>query len=290
MASRWKSVFAVGTGNEGSADGHASGRLTQGQPQIIEFTIGEAQPSLSLQLWKNYADELQVTVLHPSGQSAGPLGREAGTARYRLGATELLVYFGEPTPYQAQQEVYLEFLPSDRYLDSGVWRIVLTPQRIVDGRYDLWMSDSRERNAMTRFLRPTPDATMTIPSTAARAVAVGAYDARLDAYASFSGRGWPSEVYGVRPDLVAPGVAVTTTASGGGYVNVTGTSFATPFVTGAAAMLMEWGIVRGRDPYLYGEKVKAYLRRGARRLPGFEIWPNNQVGYGALCVRESIPV
>ena len=30
--------------------------------------------------------------------------------------------------------------------------------------------------------------------------------------------------------------------------------------------MMEWGIVRGNDPYLYGEKVKAYLRRGARPL------------------------
>jgi hypothetical protein len=52
---------------------------------------------------------------------------------------------------------------------------------------------------------------------------------------------------------------------------------------------MEWGIIRGNDPYLYGEKVKAYLRRGARHLPGYEQWPNNQLGYGVLCVEESLP-
>ena len=124
---------------------------------------------------------------------------------------------------------------------------------------------------------------MTIPSTAHRVIAVGAYDHRQNAYASFSGRGWPDAIYQVRPDLVAPGVAITTTAVGGGYVSATGTSFATPFVTGAAAMLMQWGIVQGNDPYLYGEKLRAYLRRGARQLPGFTQWPNNQVGYGALC-------
>ena len=71
---------------------------------------------------------------------------------------------------------------------------------------------------------------------------------------------------------------------------MTGTSFATPFVTGAAAMLMQWGIINGNDPFLYGEKVRAYLRRGARSLPGFTVYPNNQVGYGSLCVRESLPV
>ena len=75
----------------------------------------------------------------------------------------------------------------------------------------------------------------------------------------------------------------------GGYGAFTGTSFATPFVTGGAALLMEWGIVRGNDSYLYGEKVKAYLRRGAKPLPGFTEYPNPQVGYGALCVKDSIP-
>ena len=89
---------------------------------------------------------------------------------------------------------------------------------------------------------------------------------------------------------MAPGVGITAAAPGGDYAVVTGTSFAVPFVTGAAALLMEWGIVRGNDPYLYGEKVKAYLRRGAQPLPGIEKYPDPAVGYGVLCVRDSIPV
>ena len=38
------------------------------------------------------------------------------------------------------------------------------------------------------------------------------------------------------------------------------------------------------DPYLYGEKVKAYLRRGARQLPGFDTYPNPQVGDNGIIV------
>ena len=38
------------------------------------------------------------------------------------------------------------------------------------------------------------------------------------------------------------------------------------------------------------EKVKAFLARGARHLPGYEVWPNPQLGYGALCVRDSLPI
>lgn len=70
---------------------------------------------------------------------------------------------------------------------------------------------------------------------------------------------------------------------------MSGTSMATPFVTGASALLMQWGIIEGNDPYLYGERVRAYLHRGARRMEGFLEYPNNQVGYGRLCVRESLP-
>ena len=37
------------------------------------------------------------------------------------------------------------------------------------------------------------------------------------------------------------------------------------------------------------EKVKAYFQRGARQILGFEEYPNQVVGYGALCVEESLP-
>ena len=81
---------------------------------------------------------------------------------------------------------------------------------------------------------------------------------------------------------------MTSVKAGGGYGSFTGTSFATPFVTGAAALMMEWGIIQGRDPYLYGEKVKAWLIEGARSLPGEREYPNPRVGYGALCLRDSL--
>lgn len=62
---------------------------------------------------------------------------------------------------------------------------------------------------------------------------------------------------------------------------------ATPFVTGSAALLMEWGIVRQNDPYLYGEKLKAYLIDGARPLRIEAVYPTRTLGYGALCLRNT---
>ena len=52
---------------------------------------------------------------------------------------------------------------------------------------------------------------------------------------------------------------------------------------------MEWGIVRNNDAYLYAEKLKAYLIKGARKLPGEPV-PSDRTGWGALCVKNSIPL
>jgi subtilisin family serine protease len=40
----------------------------------------------------------------------------------------------------------------------------------------------------------------------------------------------------IKPDLVAPGVAITTSGAGGGYVAVSGTSVAAAQVAGATAL------------------------------------------------------
>ena len=52
--------------------------------------------------------------------------------------------------------------------------------------------------------------------------------------------------------------------------------------------LTQEGIVRHNDLFLYGEKLKAYIQKGAVALPG-ETVPNNRIGYGALCLSNSIP-
>ena len=291
ISETWKNVICVGTGNEGSSGGHTGGQVPDDEDKVVEIAVQPRETNLNVQIWKSYVDEMDISVISPSGVRVGPIQEILGSQRLFPGGTEILLYYGEPKPYSVKQEIYLSFLPEASYIESGVWQIVLTPRRIVDGTYEMWLPSQNVLNAGTAFLRPSPDTTLTIPSTASLAVTVAAYDALTFSYADFSGRG-PASLYegeGAKPDLAAPGVRITAPVPGGGYRENTGTSFAAPFVTGSAALLMEWGIVQGNDPYLYGEKVKAYLRRGAREVPGYDRWPNAQLGYGILCVEESLP-
>ncbi len=290
LSNIWKSSICIGSGNEAASAGHTSGVMTPGREEIIQLAVQDSQTAISIQLWKEYTDIVDISLMTPSGVTVGPLQEILGPQRFAVGGTEILLYYGEPSPYSTAQEIYIDMLPRETYITGGVWRIILTPRKIVSGAYELWLPSENVLNKGTGFLFPTDHTTLTIPSTAGRVITVGAYNALTFVYADFSGRGYTRETNLIKPDIVAPGVDVTAAAVGGGYAQFTGTSFATPFVTGGAALLMEWGIVRGNDPYLFGEKVKAHFRRGARPLPGFTEYPNPQVGYGALCVRDSIPV
>lgn len=290
MADFGRNSIVTGSGNEGAAAGHTSGTVRMGEEKRVELAVSEYETALNLQLWKSYVDELAISITHPDGRTVGPIQRIQGPQRFTVGNTQILIYYGEPSPYSAYQEIYFDFIPAREYLDAGVWEIRLVPQRIVQGSFDMWLPAGGVLNSGTGFLFPTEETTLTVPSTASKVITVAAYDAYFDQLASFSGRGYTRETNQVKPDLAAPGVEIMSCAPGGGYVQRTGTSMATPFVSGSAALLMEWGIVDGNDAYLYGEKMKAYLIRGARHLPVLTVYPNPQIGWGVLCLRDSLPI
>lgn len=283
-----RSLFCIGSGNEGASSGHIGGILQENQTQTIEFTVSDFTPNLNIQLWKNYWDSFTVILTSPSNVSI-TIPSTSGTWRFPLGETELYAFYGEPTPYSPFQEIYMDLLPSNSYITTGIWTIQLIPQNIRSGIFDMWLPSSAIRSEATGFLLPTPETTLTIPSTSSRSISVGAYDDALNTPAVFSGRGFTWNNQFVKPELVAPGVNITSCAPNGGYETRSGTSMATPFVTGSSALLMQWGILEKNDIYLYGEKLKAYLIRGARPLPRFTEYPNPQIGWGALCVNDSLP-
>lgn len=303
-----RSVICVGSGNEGASGGHTGGSVGvvsgsaapgNGMQTVVELVVGNYEMGLNVQLWKDYVDRYRVRLISPIGEEFAVDTDRPGKQTYLLEQTRILLYNGEPAPYLTSQEIYFDFLPNRNrsYINSGVWTFVLEPIKTVTGNYTFYLPSETVRSGQTRFVRPTPNVTLTIPSTASKVITVGAYRTGLEAYADFSGRGYlyqdrlGGRIEGsfIKPDLVAPGVGVLAPTREGTYGAVTGTSFATPFVTGASALLMQWGIVDGNDPYLYGEKVKAYLRKGAVPIRGENEYPNERVGYGALCVASSLP-
>lgn len=290
IADSWKCSICIGSGNEGLGAVHTGGTLTEDTEETVELAVSSYETGLSIQIWKDYWDDIAVEIIAPSGRNLGRIQENSRVSRIRYEDMELLTYFGEPSPFRIRQEIYIDMIPQTVYIQSGLWKLRLIPRSIRNGRYDMWLPAQGALNFGTGFTSPDSASTFTIPSAAAKAVTVGAYDAGTGSAAPFSGQGYIVEIGGslmVKPELAAPGVNVLV-PSVSGMARVSGTSYATPFVTGSAALLMEWGIVRGNDAFLYGEKLKAYLIKGAEPLAGAAV-PDTQTGWGRLCLKNSLP-
>ena len=292
VSSLYQNVIVTATGNDGVSARHASGTLSHNHSETIELYAADYLTSFNLQIWKYYLDDFTIQIETPTGIRIGPLSPYSRIQNYNLPEDILSIYYSEPTPYNPQQEIYLSWIPVNNYITSGIWRIQLHPRKTVSGHYDMWLPVTGSTSSEVSFLKPDLYNTLVIPSTAQNVISVAAYNSINQTYANFSGRGTlydlKTHLTDYKPDMAAPGVHINTCSVGGGYHSVSGTSFAAPFVTGAAALLMQYGIVNGNDPYLYGEKLRASLIRGARKLPFQQQTPSPLVGWGALCVANSL--
>ncbi|AYB40782.1 S8 family peptidase [Brevibacillus laterosporus] len=86
--------------------------------------------------------------------------------------------------------------------------------------------------------------------------------------------------FGPEINLVAPGVNVYTTARGGGYDSMKGTSAAAPQVAGAAALIL------ARNPKMKPLEVRQLLYHSATKLHGAR-W-DKRTGYGLLNVQKAV--
>jgi len=136
--------------------------------------------------------------------------------------------------------------------------------------------------------------TITSPGTSKNVITVGAVDDKRsndiseDTIATFSGRG---SMYIKKPDVVAPGVKIISTASGNvpfgadqiminkAYRAATGTSMATPMVAGAAALLFE------KNPNLTNNQVKNILKSSTIKIKDAGLWTQ---GSGMINVEEAL--
>lgn len=146
----------------------------------------------------------------------------------------------------------------------------MMPDRVVDKLWQMWLPVQNALNIGTTFLKPDSSTTLTIPSTASLVITVAAYNALTFSYADFSGRG-PTQIYegesAIKPDLAAPGVRVLP-CSRRRICRVHRNFICNALCYRKRGTFDGVGIVKGNDPYLYGEKVKAYLRRGRDRFWG----------------------
>jgi subtilisin family serine protease len=281
---------------------------------------GEEPGFSAVDVWYRAKGEVTVELVGPDGRSTGEAGpgEEARALDPRLGALTL----SHAPPIEGRgQVVALVQEPEEGELEAGEYELVLRASPDEAGFVDAWVAIQGPMRARWDA-RVEGRVSLAVPGTVEEAVVVGAWVSRdrwpspqgegrveleVGTLASFTGRG-PTADGRLKPDLVAPGAVVASSrsshvawgpASGGLFGGFLasgvdpslpdgrravgqGTSVAAPFVTGAAALLLE------QDPTRTSEQVRALLRTSARPVEGGTSLWDERAGAGLLDVEAAV--
>lgn len=278
-----KCGIAVGSGNDANTSKHNIITVNPYATERTSIIVGENNYSFNIQIWRRNNPLIKFTLIMPNGNKIGPFTTLNKNENYYENDMVITVVANNPTPYNFRFGMFVSIVSAKEYLQEGVYEIIFENPTSVETIINMWLPVEGELSGNVQFETPNLDNTLTIPSTANNVITVGAYNYRTNTYATFSGRGYTLDNI-VKPDIVAPGVDVLSVDQNGIYNYYTGTSFATPYVTGEIARLLEYGIVQGNDYFLYGERLKSVIINNAKPLYGIINYPDKKVGWGALCL------
>ncbi|HAT4307217.1 TPA: S8 family peptidase [Clostridium perfringens] len=281
-----KAVIVVAAGNEGNSAHHVGGKMKK--EEDLDLNIGDGEKVIILDFFKPVLVDVSVEVISPTGISTGPMELSESYKERFVGREKIIVYSTGPKPFDIQGQTTISILPLGDAITAGGWRIIVKKLNNYEGYFDIWLPISEGLNERTRFLQPDVYNTLGIPATVEGVISVGSYNFLNNNLSAFSGRGVVRPEWLIKPDLVAPGENILSTVEEQGFDTKSGTSMAAPQVAGICALLFEWGIIRNNDPFLYGERIKYYLIKGAKRTIFGEAYPNPDLGYGFVCLDRTM--
>ena len=273
-------VFVAGCGNEGLAEGHASGYITGiGDVKEVELQVGESMKFLQFKVYVRRPNKMAIAVIAPSSESSEFMSSnlyKEKVIEYVLENTTLKIDFYNVDNFTGLQTFVLSF----SNIKAGIWKIRLKGEYIVNGRFDIWMFSRKMLKGETSLTSPCTCGTITNPSTSRYSLTISNYNQNNITVYSKSGLATTS-IEGFEIDVAAGGVDVKCIFLNNQRVYITGTSVSAAVATGAALLLFQWGIVEGNDPYMYSQTLKSYMLRGTYRRKN-DIYPNIEWGYGIL--------
>jgi subtilisin family serine protease len=282
FSSRNGLVFVTNTGNQGSSLIHAAGRfLKSNSLEIIEIIVGLNEDNLVLMLWIQKPDVVSISIISPSGEIAEPIHPQLVYSKFEqvnlvLEGSVISIAFTTSEFATGNESVYITI----KNPKAGLWQLRLKGDYIVNGRYNMWLPQRPLIQPTTRVIHPSPYTTLQAPANARKAITTSFYDQNNNTIAVESGRGFTTDNR-IKPNLTTGGVMALATGLNNENTLLTGGSVAGAVLCGATLLLLEWGIILGNDPNIYGPTIISYLTRGTSTRAG-DIYPNPQWGYGIL--------
>lgn len=272
--------ISIAGGNEGNRAHHYAATV---DPAIgydtVELNIGPNNPGFSMELWGQSPNIFSIDLFSPTGQYIPRIParlKETRELNFIFENTRVFVDY-ELVEVQTGGELILIRFQNPM---EGIWRFRVYSAINIDPRFNIWLPINNFLTEGTRFIRPEPYYTLTTPGNTVIPIVTAAYDYRNTGLYIYSSRGYTLDNV-VNPTLAAPGVNMIVPSIDNTYTTRSGTSISAGFTAGVAAMLLEWGIVKGNQTQMDTLQIKNFLIRGAKRDPNV-VYPNRDWGYGIL--------
>lgn len=270
----------IAVGNEGISRRHFFGTITEEmEHETVELRVGEHERGFSMELWGDVPNTFTIDI-------RTPLGEYIPRIEMRLDETKKITFVLEQTiinvDYQLVESQSGDQLILLRFTNptEGIWKINVYSRGTFPINFNMWLPINNFIGLDTYFVRSDPNTTLLSLACSLVPITVTAYDMENESFYSRSGKGY-TRINVIKPDIAAPGVNILCPSLNHDFVRVTGTSAAVAHAVGVAALLFEWGIVRGKYPRMTTEDIKVFMIRGARRKADM-VYPNYEWGYGIL--------
>ena len=280
------SAVITAAGNETGARHHFRAVMDASTDEVTaELRVGEREAGFSMELWAENMGAYTVGFISPTGEVAREISvplRGENTVSFLLEQTQITVYTQIADVSSGSQFIFMRF----ENPMSGIWRILIRNTLDIRETFHIWLPVRGFISDETYFLRPDPDTTITDPGNARYPITVTAYDHTKNSIYIHASRGY-SLSGRIKPDLAAPGVNILgASVSGRRLTRMSGTSVSAAHLAGAAAILLNWGVLNANYPYLNTPVLKSIFVRGAQRNPALT-YPNREFGYGTLNLYEA---
>ena len=280
------SAVITAAGNETGARHHFRAVMDADTDEVTaELRVGEREAGFSMELWAENMGVYTVGFISPTGEVAREISvplRGENTVSFLLEQTQITVYTQIADVSAGSQFIFMRF----ENPMSGIWRILIRNSLDIRETFHIWLPVRGFISDETYFLRPDPDTTITDPGNARYPITVTAYDHTKNSIYIHASRGYSLSGQ-IKPDLAAPGVNILgASVSGRRLTRMSGTSVSAAHLAGAAAILLNWGVLNANYPYLNTPVLKSIFVRGAQRNPALT-YPNREFGYGTLDLYEA---
>jgi len=275
-----KTCVVIAAGNEGISRRHYLGKSIKGEPnKEFELNVGITDTLFSMEIWQQAPYRIALDITSPTGEYTAPIYPEINEC-HKLNyvfESSLLWVNNEISEGDTGDQLILVRFQSAL---AGIWKFRAYNMDNATSEFNVWLPSAKLITDETYFLQSNPDKTITSPGNAVKSITITSYNPSNGGIAINASRGY-TRTNIIKPDLAAPGVDLTCPIIGNAYGTASGTGCATAHTAGIAAMLLEWGIVRGNYTSINGQEIQKLLIRGAERSDDLE-YPNNVWGYGKV--------